>query len=346
MSLLFSFLLACSATKGTDSGTSDDTATQSCGVEISATYPYLNATDMYYRSMITITLSQEDAGASVILEDAQGNSIDGTATNEGTTLSFQPLTPLTPSTDYIAKVDYCGSEELVSIPFRTSDLGTPLSGGIESLQDMTFAVDLTSGIVVEPVGVGELLRGLLENTFLIHVDTVSTNELTVVSALSQVDSIDQDFCTPTLNDFPAVNIIDAPFFSLSAESLELTVAAYSARVYNFAVYGTFASDASYFGGAYLEGEIDAREIQPLLADFGIEAENADDVCNLLINFGVPCIECSSDGEAYCLRLVLDQLVANAIESEIYPVCSSNCHNLCTENLETCNDPQTLEETCE
>ena len=116
--------------------------------------------------------------------------------------------------------------------------------------------------------------------------------------------------------------------------------------YNFSVHGTFASDLSYFGGAYLEGELDTREVYPLLADFGIEADNADDVCELLVNLGVPCISCSSDGEDYCLRLVLDQLVANSIEEEIYPVCESNCHALCDDNVDVCSDPQPQDQVCE
>ena len=156
----------------------------------------------------------------------------------------------------------------------------------------------------------------------------------------------QPITLPTLNDFPAVDISQAPYFSLSSERIQLTVAAYSANVYNFSVHGTFASDVSYFGGAYLAGELDAREVYPLLSDFGIEAESADELCGLIANLGVPCIACSSDGESYCLELVLDQLVANTIEAEIYPVCDSNCHDLCTENLETCTDPQLQNDVCE
>ena len=43
--------------------------------------------------------------------------------------------------------------------------------------------------------------------------------------------------------------------------------------------------------------------------------------------------------------MIDDLVANAIEEEIVPVCEVNCHVLCEENLETCDQPQEENTEC-
>ena len=288
ISLLYtSFLFSCTTTsKQADTGT--DTDFQACNITIEESNPVLGASNMYYRGEISVTLSEEDETASLSLEDASGNGIDGTLRTVGSKILFSPSAPLEPLTEYVIRLQYCGSADPVFIEFRTSDLGTPITGGNDSLQDTTFAVDLTSGVIVEPPGVGDLLRALLDNTFLIYADSVSDSQITVLSAISEANSTNQNFCVPTLNDFPSVDITESPYFSLSSNSIELTVAAYSAKVYNFSVHGTFASDASYFGGAHLSGEIDSREIYPLLADFGIQAQGGDDVCELLDNLGVEC----------------------------------------------------------
>ena len=347
ISLLYtSFLFSCNTTSKLNDTGSADPVVQTCDITIEESSPVLGASNMYYRADISVTLSDEDETAYVQLEDVSGNRIDGNSSVAGSKIMFTPSVPLSPLTEYVIKVHYCGSPEPVSLEFRTSDLGTPITGGNDSLLHKTFAVDLTSGVVLEPPGVGDLLRALLDNTFLIYADEVSDTQITVLSAISEANSTDQNFCVPTLNDFPSVDITESPYFSLSSDSLELTVAAYSAKVYNFSVHGTFASDASYFGGAHLSGEIDAREIYPLLSDFGIEAEGGDDVCELLDNLGVSCIDCSSDGETYCLNLVLEELIANAVETEIFPVCESNCHDLCAENLDTCDVPQSQDQICE
>jgi len=49
---------------------------------------------------------------------------------------------------------------------------------------------------------------------------------------------------------------------------------------------------------------------------GLEVESADDVCGLVAGFGVTCGACSSDGEAYCITLEVNRLVANETGTEL------------------------------
>ena len=323
----------------------EDTAFTACDATIESTYPILNAADVYYRDNLKVNFSEEGIDATLTLTDSSGTQVSGSGTTEGSQFTFTPNEPLTPSSSYRASVQYCGSEEPVVIDFTTSSFGTPLTNGNSDLLGKTFAVDLESGVVLEPAGVGELLRSLLSNTFLINVFETSDSTISVLSALSYANSLEQNFCVPTLNDFPLIDVSQTPFFSLKADTLQLNVAAYNTKVYDFTVEGTFASDGSYFGQAYLSGEFDAREAYVLLSDFGFDAENEDDVCGLLEDLGASCTECSTDGAPYCVRLVLDDLIANAIEEEIVPVCEINCHVLCEENLETCDQPQEENTEC-
>lgn len=342
MNLLIA-LFACSNSEKND--TQEDTAFTACSATIESTYPILNAADVYYRDSLKVNFSEEDIDATLTLTDSSGAEVSGTGTVEGTQFTFTPAAPLAPSETYRASVEYCGSEEPVVIDFTTSSFGTPLTNGNSDLMGKTFAVDLESGVVLEPAGVGELLRSFLSNTFLINVFETAPETISVLSALSYANSLEQNFCVPTLNDFPLIDVSQTPFFSLETSALQLNVAAYNTKVYNFRVEGTFASDASYFGKAYISGEFDAREAYTLLNDFGFAAENEDDVCELLDGLGASCIECSSDGAPYCLKIVIDDLVANAIEEEIVPVCEVNCHVLCEENLETCDQPQEENTEC-
>lgn len=338
-------LLACNGSLKEDTQSQEDTAFSACSATIESTHPFINAADMYYRDRIKVDFSEEITSATLTLTDSSQALVSGLATMEGTQLIFTPDEPLAPSSSYRAFVEYCGSEEPVTIDFTTSSLGTPLTNGNVDLLEKTFAVDLESGVVLEPAGVGELLRSFLSNTFLINVFETTPTTISVLSALSYANSFDQNFCVPTLNDFPLIDVSQTPFFSLDTDSLQLNVAAYNTKVYNFRVEGTFASDASFFGQAYVSGEFDAREAYTLLNDFGFAAENEDDVCSLLEGLGASCIECSSDGAPYCIRIVIDDLIANAIEEDIIPVCDVNCHVLCEENLETCDQPQEENTEC-
>lgn len=342
-SLLFAFLLACNNTKTTD--TSDIDAFTPCSATIESTYPLPNSENVYYRDNLSFSFSEEISGAEISLTAADGTNISGQLEQDGTSLSFIPSSPLQPSTSYQASLSYCGSAEPVLIDFKTTDLGTPLANGNTDLLSKTYAVDLESGVILEPAGVGELLRAFLSNTFLIHVIETTDSSISVRSALSTKDSVEQNFCVSTLDDFPIIDMSQSPYFSLENDTLQLNVSAYNVKIYQFRVLGTFASDASSFQQAYIAGELDAREAYTLLADFGIAAENEDDVCDLLDGFGAECLACSSDGAPYCLRIVIDDMVANAVDEIIYPVCQGDCHELCEVNLETCTEPQAQNETC-
>ena len=335
-------MLACTGDKTTDTSTVTDTAgttEEGCTIEVSAEYPEVNAVNMYYMGNLVVELSDDDETATLSLVDSAGAEVAGETTMDGDTLTFDPTDALAPATSYVLNVSTCGGENVVEIPFTTSALGSALDGGNEAIVGQTYALDIASGTFLEPAGVGDLIGSLLENNILIGIKSVEDSQMNIRGAISVAGTPDQDFCTATLESFPSADFSAAPYFEIPSGDVELSVAGFTATIFNLSVRGTFAADASYFGGGYLEGELDARQIYPLLGDAGIEADGPEDVCSLLLGFGVACVPCV-DTEPYCVRLVVDRLVADATGAELGLVCESDCHESCTENdAETCTEAQ-------
>ncbi len=337
--------LACTGDKGTDTAGSVDSGTttgdQGCGVEIDDTYPVLEATDMYYMSNIEVELSDPDETATLTLQDSAGADVPGTLTVDDDTLTFDPTDPLQASSSYTAVLTYCGSETPVEIGFMTSSLGGELEGGDSSVLGQTYALDISSGKFVEPPGVGDLLGGLIEFNILIGIRSVENGELGIRGAISDEGSTSQDYCTSTLDDFPPADFSNAPYFEIPEGDFNISLAGMEATIKDLSVTGTFAADGSYFGGGTLSGALDARELLPLLGDAGLEAETPDDVCNLLLGFGVQCVPCS-DGEEYCVNLVVERLTAEATGETLGLVCEGECHASCASNSDECTEPQAPE----
>jgi hypothetical protein len=311
-------MFACSGDKTTDTSSVSDTATnEGCGIELDDTYPVLNASDVYYLADLTVEFNDPDETASLTLVDSSGAEIAGEVTVDDDTLTFNPTDALLPSTAYTLNVSFCAGE--AAIDFTTSALGTALDGGDDIIVGQTYALDISSGSFVEPAGVGDLIGGLLENNILIGVTSVEDSLMNIRGAISVASTTDQDMCTATLEEFPAADFTTSPYFEIPKENVTLSVAGFTATIYGLAVTGTFSADGTYFGGATLEGELDARQILPLLGDAGLDAETPEEVCGLLLGFGVQCVECQLDSEPLCVGLVVEKLTADATGVELMPV---------------------------
>lgn len=338
--------LGCDVVIGT--GGSDELSqqvTKECSATILSTSPYPQSIDMYYRNTIVVSLSEKDSTASVQLFDDSQGAVDGAQRWEGNDLIFTPSEPLLPSRSYSASIEYCGSQQPVDIEFRTSWLGEPLTDGNEMLIGKTFSVDLSSGTVVYPTGVGDLLKNLLQNTFLIQGKDADATSVDLRLALSMANSVEQNFCVPTIDDFPALDLSAAPYFSVKDSGILIQIGGYEMTLYDFSVSGTIAPDASLFDWLNVKGKLDLREIYPIVSDFNFEFADAEEFCSLMDEFDVPCEPCPSDNKEYCLPLNIEQLTATEINQYIDPVCGINCHEFCEDNSSVCTNPQ-VDDVCE
>jgi hypothetical protein len=312
---LFTLLFACGDKTEDTAVEVSNSCPNGAEITISSTYPTSGAADFYVLDTIQFNLSAEDPAASLALFDASGASVSGTSSVDGAVVTFVPDAALTASSAYTAALSYCNSADPVEVAFNTSSLGEALT---TDLVGKTYAVDLASGNFVQPPGIGSLIGGLFENNILLGIKSAG-DELEIIGALSEAGNTNQDKCTETLEDFPAADFSASPYFEIPEGDVTLTVAGYTATIHNLAVSGMFAADASYFGGGELSGQLDAREIVDIVVEAGLEVESADDVCGLVAGFGVMCTECASDGEAYCITLEVNRLVANETGAELISV---------------------------
>ena len=333
--LLAAALLACSGDKNGDSG---DANAGLCDITVDSTYPVAGSTNFYIQDSLEFELSDDDSTATAVLKDSSGADVAGTSSVDGDTVTFAPSAALMPNSSYTAELSYCGSPEPVSVAFTTSDLGEALTA---DLVGKTYAVDLGSGNFVQPAGVGELIGGLLENDILIGIKSVDGDTMGIRGALSVEESSAQDYCSETLEQFPDADFSAAPYFEIPQGDVTISVAGITATIQGLSVSGTFAADGSYFGGGELMGQLDARELVDVVAEAGLDAESADEICNLLLGFGVQCVACS-DGEPYCATLEVNRLVADETGETLGLVCEGDCHESCSSNSEQCTQPQTAD----
>ena len=326
-------LIGCTSDKDSGPDDSGTTVTTDCpdGEEISAAaeYPEDGEPNFYYRSPIEFSLSGADSTATIAVEDSAGTEVAGAVSfsDDGETVYFTPSSPLTASTSYTATLTWCAGS--ASVGFTTSSLGAPLTA---DLTGRTYNVDITSGRFVEPAGVGDLLGGLLENSILLGVTSVTDSEISFRGALSNTEDTNQDVCNPSLEGFPAADFSEQPFFVLASDSLDLDVAGFELSIASINISGTFAADGSEFGGGVLQGELDARELLPVVKAEGL-ADSAEGICDLLIGFGVACEACSSDGEVFCATILVDQLVAVEQSGELQEVTQSDCFEGCADSCD-------------
>ena len=294
--------------------------------------PVDGSTDHFYLDPIEFSLSAPDASASIAVSDGGGAAVAGSTrlSDDGLTVSFVPDGGLAPSTPYGASLSVCDGAVSGSIRFTTSGLGAPVT---VDLTGETYVVDLGTARFVQPAGVADLLLGSLENNILVGVISVDGSTLNMLGAVDDGAGGGQDYCSPSIPYAPAA--FDDPSFQVGPADAVLTVAGVDITLFGSRLRGAFASDGSYFGGGRLEGQLDARDLAPLLGDL-VGVTDPDAVCSLLAGFGAGCEACGSDGAGYCLAVLADQITATASGAPLVCVDEVACHPGCSDN--TCGDP--------
>ena len=81
-----------------------------------------------------------------------------------------------------------------------------------------------------------------------------------------------------------------------------------------------------------------------MTDLGVDTEDPEGVCTLMAGFGVDCVDCS-DGQPYCIEVLVDNVTGHSTFEAIDMVCEDNCHPLCSDS--DCAEIQPLAvETCD
>ncbi|MCP4808283.1 MAG: hypothetical protein GY884_23320, partial [Proteobacteria bacterium] len=233
------------------------------------------------------------------------------------TFYWVPDAPLAPDTTYSVEISWCGGFRGGTISFTTSELGDPLTTNVEG---RVYRVDLTSGRVRIPVGVGSILKSYMEDSAtLLEVADIDGSDLELRAAPIDDDTDEQDMCA-SVADMPTADFSDSPYFQAGPTDVVMDIAGMSIEMHNQILAGTFAPDGSYIGGMRFSGEIDTRGMADLVGGKGPET-----ICDLVAGFGVSCITCSSDGQPYCMETEIVDVEAerengSLVETSRYGTC--------------------------
>ncbi len=308
-----------------DKDATDDTGTDlGCEVEIRETFPAADSPDHYNRGLIEFHLNKADETAVASLEGVAGTS---SLNDRNDIVTFTPDAPLAASSSYTATLEYCTGS--ASISFSTSDLGADLESN-DVINGAVYSLDLASGRVVVPEGVGAVLQEYLEFELLLSPTEITDATINVRAGLAdETDPTHQSWCDPTI-PFPE-GALDGSYFQIGPQSTTIAVADYEVTIDDLLISGTFASDGSYFGGAVFAGEVDTRPLVPLLFE-GDDDPNA--ICSFLTGFGVTCVDCNDDPTTpYCLQIRAIDLVGEGVDgaTPLEEVSMEDCHESCEDS---------------
>ena len=273
-----------------------DTAIEDCST-LQATVPEDGDRDVYYRDELELEFDDAPADLSVDVPGVSGSLVEQ---DDGDTVYWIPSGGLEPDTDYEVELSWCGGYRAVTLEFTTSDYGRPLTASVEG---RVYRVDVSSGRVRIPSGVGSVMEQYLDAETLIEVAGASGSQLELRAAPVDEDTTEQDMCAAVV-DLPSADFSENPYFEVGPLDVQMDIAGMTVEVIDQYTAGTFAPDGSSIGGLRMSGEIDTRSMSDLVG-----SEDPGAICELVQGFGVDCIDCSSDGQPYCMQTEIVDVVA-------------------------------------
>ncbi len=303
----------------TDDTTTEDSGITGCDIDIREHFPEADSVSAYYLNPIEFHLSQpHDEDATITVDGVNGT----VSWNDERTKIYFDHDGLAPATSYSATLSYCRGD--ATINFTTSELGNALDTDVAG---KTYSIDLSTGRIVVPEGVGAALAPYLEFEILAAVKEIQGTDLVITGAIGDEDNPGtQDFCSPTF-EFPAADFSGSPYFQLGPQTTTIAVAGYSVTIDDLLISGTFAPDGSYFGGGTLSGLIDTRPLVELVFD---DEDDENAICDFILGFGVSCVACPNGDGDFCLELKAIDLLAEELAITVDDIEYEDCHEECVD----------------
>jgi len=323
--LLATLLLVTAACKDggdDDKDTDTDDTNPTCVSGIAYTFPEQSASTVFYRTAIEVGFNQaENTTSTLTLEDGAGATVAGTVSYsaDGKTAYFETAAPLSPSTQYTLTVEY-SCDKTAEITFTTSDTGAAIDAS--SLVDKVYSIDIFSGRITEPPGVGDLLAGLLagQDPVIVLVSPTGVDEggsIEMLGALGEQNgtAITQDVCTPSI-EFPfAADYSENPFFSVTATNFALEVEGFSIEIASLELSGAFSPTGDRVEGLSIRANADTRPlVQAFGEDLGLDTSNPAALCDFVSGLlpTVTCQNCTAGADPYCLTIAIDSVVGDQV----------------------------------
>jgi hypothetical protein len=272
-----------------------------------------------------VTFNVRDDSAVIGLVDESGASISGTSAWDGDTLVFTPDLDLASGDTHTATVEWCEGEATFSWLFTPSSFGLPLE---VDPTGYTYILDLSTGSVEEPAGLGDLLFEFLSGELLLGVGEASSELLLEGGYADSTGS--QDMCFAS-QPFPAADFSTTPSFV--TPGVEVAVPGFDSGtgdvlpIEDLQLYGVFSADGETLGLSQIVGEMDARSAGAALEGL-LGTSDPRDLCSFLEAFGAACQACTSDGESYCVPIEIEDVYATRVSGTVEPIEESDCHPDC------------------
>ena len=272
-----------------------------CDAEVFETAPFDGQQGIYYLDPISVSFTEEAVGSVVRLEkDGQLAPGELTWDETGLNATLTPLNPLEPVADYVLSVQTCPENPVTEVSFTTSSFGAEMTVEPSELAGRTYYLDLGGAFYEEPAGLGGLIAQYLNQPLLIGVVSSNVDAIELMGAQGRVDgatgAILQDNRLSTFY-FGSASFVSRPYLLASAPAVPLTYDGTDITFYNFRLEATFSADGEVLGEPRLTGQIDTRNLGPLL---GVGSA-PDATCETASGLGVDCEACP-DGEELCLPL--------------------------------------------
>jgi hypothetical protein len=288
-------------TEDSDSGEdSEDSETgDECETYVVETTPASGDRFFYYLDTLTVAFNDDASGALIELtpDGAEPAGLDIAWGTGNLRATLTPTAPLLPSTDYDLHIQICESDTHVS--FHTDVFGTPLEIDPSELIDRTFALLLTEARFVEPAGAEALLGLVFNKPILFGVEDASVDSISfrAVEGRTLPTGGYQQVAGADVWHFPPADFTTSPYWEAESDDVAFSWNSYSVPVGNFHLEGTFAPDATSYGGGKVKGLADTSSLSEYY-DRGNPAYICEEI---LATWGIYCQDCVN-GTPYCIYI--------------------------------------------
>ncbi len=247
--------------------------------------------------------------------DSSGAAVPGSVAMTGLTATWTPDVPLAGEADYQAQLSWCDTPRTLSLDFTTAAAPPVVVPPPDGVADPVYVLDITSGNVVQPPGVGALIQQLLTLELLVGVLDEDATSLQLHGALAIEGSTPpaQDLCLESVA-LPVADFTSAPVFEVGPQDLTLDVAGVPVVVQDLYLSGQFSPTGDAIEDAVMAGLVDTVALDPLIAPGSAPGAT----CDLLAAFGVSCQSCGA-GLPTCIDLEIVDLVAPELPGAVLEV---------------------------
>ena len=284
--ILTAVLLAgCGGDDGTDTST-----TTGCEATVKDQYPADGATDAFYRSGVWLRLN--NATGPEITVTQGGTEVAGSTTFEGDVARFTPDTPFASETAFDVLVTDGGCD-VAAFGFTTSSAGSSIDA--TTLVDRTYRLTLQDGAPPPEQPNMQAVIDLAEEDLLLTVTAASADTVDAVTGPASGSGENQNLCiatTPVSLDFS-----NNPFGEGEVPAGYASLVGSAVPTFGGYVSGAFSPDGANLEGIDLQMTLDMATASVVMGE---------DVCELLVTFGVICQPCPS-GTGDCMTFHVQQI---------------------------------------